>query len=210
MALDPLATTADLSARGIDISNEARSLAALAAASAAVRDAAKCPITRATSTVRIPGLGEEWLTLPGGPVRAIAWVSIDDSPVGDYRQVGDQLWRYGGWQGGLFPIGDITRAYYDARTLGGGLPAPPAIVTVTYDHGLDECPADVIDLVCSLAAASMSAQYGDHNATQVRIDDYAETRRADIVSPVTLPEATRDWLRRRFNAGGVDVVEMQT
>lgn len=209
MALDPLATTADLTARGIDATNEARALAALAAASDAVRDAARCPITRVASTIAIPGVPDEWLTLPAGPVRSVTAVAIDGAAVTDYRLVGVQLWRYGGWLGGLYPYTDLTRV---AAYAGGGLPAPPTQVTVTYDHGLEQCPADIIDLVCSLAAASLAAAYGDHNVIQERerIDDYdrSVTYRSDVVSPVTLPEASRDWLRQRFN-GSAYVVGMQ-
>lgn len=187
MALDPLASTSDLSDRGIttgelDI--------ALAVASSAVRDAAGAAIGEQASTVVVNAGSGNLLGLPG-PVTAVASVAIDGTTVSDYEVLPNGLWRHCGW----------TVC---------GRPVP---VTITYTHGLVAVPDDIVDLVCNLAKAWLDHAAAGAGSTaglkSVKLDDAAEgytDESAGQVSPVYIPEVTRNWLARRFG-GGVEVVE---
>lgn len=189
MALDPLASTTDLSDRGVTTGNLDR---ALAVASAAVRAAAGSAISEQTSTVVVNAGGGNLLQIPG-PVTAVTSVSVDGTALvaDDYEVLPNGLWRHCGW----------TVC---------GRPVP---VTITYTHGLAAVPDDIVDLTCMLAKAWL-----DHIAAgggsvaglkSARLDDAAEgysDEAAGQVSPVFIPEATRTWLARRFG-GGVEVVE---
>lgn len=190
-ALDPLATTADLSARGI--TEPSGSLAtALAVASAAVRDAAGVAISEQTSTVRVNAGSGNLLGLPG-LVTGVASVSVDGTTVSatDYEVLSNGLWRHCGWSAC-------------------GRPIP---VTVTYTHGLATVPEDIVDLTCNLAKAWLDHLAAGSGSTaglkSVKVDDAAESysdESAGQVSPTYIPEVTRNWLARRFG-GGVEVVE---
>jgi hypothetical protein len=194
LALTPLAEAADLAARRVDIDTDPEAVAAaLAAASAAVREAAGgATISRHTGTVRFEGSMDQWLTPPGWAVTAVADVAIDGTPVSDYRLIGGRLWRAGGWQNGW----------------------GPSEVSMTVTQGVTAVPADIVDLVCSLAAASLNAAtedgYDSHRGLAYeRIDDYQRGFRQgddEIVSPVELPAGTRNWLRQRFG-GAATVTE---
>lgn len=190
MALAPLATTADLTARGIDITDASRATALLASASSAVRDAAGVPISKVTSTIELDGGRGQWLALPVSPVRTVSSVKVDDVEVSDYRLRSGALWRACGW---LTDCG-------------------PSSIEVTVAHGLDDVPADIVDLVCSLVAAGMAAAGEGYDPKRSlayeSIDDYRYGMRQgddEIVSPMILPDRTREWLRVRFGGGGVAV-----
>lgn len=189
MALDPLATVADLAARGV---RDGELEVALGVASAAIRDAAGVPISEVTATIStVTPISGHILPLPG-PVTAVTEVTVDGDVVDadEYRNLGNGLWRRCGW---------------------GREPLP---VTVEGTFGLAEVPADVVDLTCQLAKAWL-----DHVAAgggsvaglkSVKIDDASETytdEAAGQVSAAFLPKVTRDWLAARFS-GGVFVVEV--
>lgn len=199
MALDPLATTADLQQRGI---TDGALDIALAVASSLVRDAAGCAISGVTSTVQVTGTSGALLTLPG-PVTAVSSVSITAPTVigypactttlVDFIALPNGLWRHCGW------------------SLWG---APVTSVTVTYTHGLTTIPVDLVDFTCTLAKAWLDHQSEGGGSTaglsSVRIDDAAEAYTAEAagqLSPVFIPDATRQWLGRRFGSS-VAVVEM--
>ena len=185
--LAPLATVADLTDRKVDVSDGALAQTMLESASAAIRDAAGCPITQGVSTIEVEAPYGRWLDLPGGPVASVSSVAIDGAEVTDYRKVGDKLWRGGGWSD----------------------PCVPSLVTVTYTHGLATVPADIVSLVCAFAAAGMNAADQGYEARPAflmseRIDDFYaqyatdENATADVFE---VPQATRDALRRRFGGG---------
>lgn len=188
MALDPLAVTADLTARGVDVTNVPATTAALAAASASVRDAAGVPILSTESTVALLAPEGCWLDLPGGPVSAVDTVligAVDVSANAVLRE--GRLYLAAGWRQGLYPFDQVT---------------------VTYTHGLIEVPADIVDLVCALAAASLAATASDYaaqtNVAMEAIDDYRVgfvTGEDAAVSVVELPQRTRDRLAARFGGG---------
>lgn len=187
MALSALAEATDLPAAWQGNADADR---ALSVATAVVRDAAGVAISRETSTVVVEATRGNLLRLPG-PVVSVASVDLDGCALttDDYETLPYGLWRHCGW---------------------GRFPAP---VTVTYTHGLEVVPDDIVDLVCQLAVAWLQHRSEGGGSTaglkSVRIDDAAESytdESAGQVSPVFIPEVTRNWLARRFG-GGVEVVE---
>ena len=191
MALTPLATAADLDARGIDTSDTDLIDALLSAASSAIRDAAGVPITETTATVSLPSPPDRRLSLPT-PVRSVDSVTIDGDDVDDWSLVGDSLWRSRPWQRpGAIPV----------------------VVTVSLTFGLPETPADIVDLVCNLVAAGVAHAEGGYESSagkiSERIDDYsvqyAQGENASV-SPMELPSRTRRMLARRFGGTAAMVV----
>jgi hypothetical protein len=187
MTLGPLASTTDLSARGVTTGALA---VALDVASSAIRDAAGATISSVTSTVSVNANRGNLLQLPG-PITAVAAVAIDGCTLSatEYEILPNGLWRKCGW---------------------GTAPVP---VVVTYTHGLATVPNDIVDLTCQFAIAWLrhTASGGGSSAglSSVKIDDAAEAyteEAAGQVSPVYIPEVTRRWLAARFG-GGVQVVE---
>lgn len=194
MALSSLAVTADLTARGITPSSADLSVALLASASAAIRDAAWCSITSTTGTVTLTGYGARWLKLPGYAITAVSAVVLDDVATTDFRLVDGALYRASGW----------------------GIGHEPSFIEVTYTQGLADVPADIVDLTCSLVAAGVARAADGYDPmrgiSSERIDDYQRsfTRGADeVVAPMELPTATRQWLASRFG-NGVAVIGSHT
>lgn len=190
MALASLAVTADLSARGIPTTDTAGVAALLAAAQAAVRDAAGCAISKETSTVTLSTEASNRLELPSRPVHSVAAVSLDGEAltVGtDVLLRGSALWLVDGpWQ---------RRG------------AVPGEVVVTFTHGLETVPADIVDLVCSLVAGGLAAKaagYEAHTGVQYEsTDDYRVgylTGDDAVASVMELPERTKRSLRKRFGS----------
>lgn len=193
MALDPLATVADLEARGFTVEASETSIAGvyLGIASAAVREAAGVPITRVTSTITLEGMRGQWLRLPAPPIVSVASVSIDGDAVTDWRLRSERLWRACGWTG-----------------------CEPSEVEVTMTHGLLEAPEDIVDLVCRMAASAIVAVREDDGTglagtkeiTSERLGDWAVTYGADgRITEMDLPQYWRDRLRARFG-GGIDML----
>jgi hypothetical protein len=195
VALQPLATVADLTARGLTVAPEETALVGvyLEEASAAVREAAGVPISQTTSTVALEGPDDSlWLTLPGPPIVSVASVAIDGETVTDWRLRSHQLWRACGWSPGC----------------------EPSEVTVIQTHGLAPVPADIVGLVCRIAAAVLiayRAQPGGEglaakDVRSERIGDYAVTYGdGGRITEIELPEYLREQLAARFG-GGVAVV----
>lgn len=192
MALAPLATVADLAALGIDTTNPALADFLLNSVSAEVRDAAGVQITLATSTVTIATEASRRIELPGYAIRSVASVELDGEPLTegvDYKFRAGSLYRVGcPWR----RPGEI-----------------PSELTVTYDHGFDEVPADIVRTVCLYVAAGINAaaeKFAGHRGLQyVSIDDYREgylSGTDEVVDPAGLTERTRDNLRARFGGAG--------
>lgn len=192
MALQDLATVADLEDRNVTIPTGIQPSVFLAAAQDAVREAAGVPITMETFTVTIPGRPDQWLPLPGQPVTVVTAVLLDATSVTDWKLVGGQLWRRDGWE---LVCGE------------------PSNVTATITGGLVDVPKDLVDLVCSLAGFGMAQAAGGAYASRgdligLRIDDYSEqyaSAASRLAGPLELPAATRDRLRARFG-GGADLL----
>lgn len=195
MAFAPLASSADLTARNITVPTGMDSATLLASASASVREAAGCPITVAASTVALVTDDRCELDLPGGPVSAVASVTVE---------------------GALMPLSVLTNGCYSAgwRLVGNQLLftrqrfTTPAVVTVVYTHGYPIIPADIVDLTCSLVAMA-AGQNGDYGAAArlagAKLGDWAETyvhpAGTESPSPVAIPDSVRQRLRGRFGTG---------
>lgn len=185
MALAPLATSADLSARGIDVTDGTRVAALLASASEAVRAAAGDVIgPRVTSHITLAGVDSQWLPIPLYAASKVAAVQVDGVDAGQVSLLDGRLWRSGGWQASG---------------------SAPSVVTLDVTHGLSDVPADVVDMVCSLVAGGMAAAAEQYDPKRgmlnERIDDYGvgfATGENEVVNPLELPERTRAWLRSRF------------
>lgn len=190
MALTPLATIADITARGVTVAanEEPVVTAALDAASAAVRAAAGSTISEHTDTVTLAGTCSPRLALPGAPVTAVSEVLVDGEPVSDYRLSGGVLWRSAGWQSG----------------------PEPSEVTVTYTHGLPVVPADVVDLVCRLAVsvlldyrkAPTSGGLTTKRVQSEKVGEYTVNYTGSWrISEHDLPDYVRARLAARFGGG---------
>ncbi|MFF0426906.1 hypothetical protein ACFYUJ_21140 [Streptomyces sp. NPDC004520] len=195
MALQPLATVADLEVRGLIVEPAEVPIVEtyLRVASTAVREAAGSPVSQTTSTLTLEGDIEQWLTLPGQPVTAVSSVLLNGAPVTDWRLVGGRLWRAAGWAGGY----------------------GPSAVDVTQTHGLADVPEDIVDLVCRMSAGALKAQRAEDDGsglaadkviTSERIGDYAVTYASDgRLTEMELPQPWRDRLAARFG-GGADLL----
>lgn len=191
MALQPLATVADLEARGLTVAPEETAIVGvfLEEASAAVREAAGVPISRTTSTVALEGPDNSpWLTLPGPPIVSVASVAVDGQAVTDFRLRSHQLWRAGGWSSGC----------------------EPSEVTVVQTHGLDPVPADIVGLVCRIAAAVLIAHRSQPEGEGLAAKDIRSERIGDYavqygdggrITEIELPEYLREQLAARFGGG---------
>jgi len=171
--MDPLVTAQDFTNRQLD----PPSPAAVAAASAAVRDAAGAPISAVTATVTLPGTRERWLPIPG-PATAVTAVAIDGEAVTDHRVWPNALWRECGWGASHLPV------------------------TVALTFGL-AVPDDIKQLVCELAIMASTADAIDPRLESETIDDYQVRYTAGTVSSIELPERTRELLRARFSGSAV-------
>lgn len=196
MALDPLATVADLTARGLTVDPSETALVDvyLDVASAAVRAAAGVPISQTTSTVALEGETGQWLTLPGPPVQSVQEVTVDGDVLDatDYRLRFSRLW--------------LARSWSCRRE--------PSEVTVTYTHGLPTVPADIVDLVCRIAAAGLVAYRSQPDGEGLAAKDVRSERIGDYsvqygdggrITEMELPLYLREQLAARFG-GGVAVV----
>lgn len=185
MALDPLATVADLSAYNVDTTNTDLVNALLSSVSEAVREAAGSPISSVASLVTLTGSPEPWLALPGGPVTEVDSVELDGEVVTDWRLRDGRLWRRCGWQSDC----------------------GPSDVEVVYTHGFATVPADIVRLVCMYVAAGVAQSasgYDDRSKAYERIDDYQVGFRQggeEIVDHAELTPRTKADLAARFGGG---------
>lgn len=179
--MEPLASSQDLAERGISVPCDVDFDTILASASDAVRDAAGCAISEVTSTVVLVVGEYRCVDLPAGPVSDVASVQVDGVEVDGWVKVGDTVVMPCGW----------------TRSL-------PVEVTVTYTHGLPVVPADIVDLVCGMAAIAMGdGEYGDGSRlASVRLGQFSESyvhpTGSDSPSPMALPDSQRLRLRARF------------
>lgn len=184
MTYVPLAYVTDVQALGIDVSNVTLVQSLIDSVSAEVREAAGCPITVTESTITMRGVSEQYIPLPGGPIRSVSSVTMGGEAVTDHVVSDGRLWRAGGW-------GNITQA-----------------VVVTYTHGYDAPPADITRKVCLHVAAGLAAAAdgfaGHRGVAYERGDDYQigyMQGDAENVDPVELTDREKVDLRNRFGGG---------
>jgi hypothetical protein len=195
MALPPLATAADLQAAGATGSDAALELA-LRRASARVRRYTRQDITFVENeTITLPG-GERVLRVPQYPLivddthpltvievadfSGVEWTAIENR---DYSRIGNELTRGYPWQAPNRLMGwPWNRAL--------GIWGPK--VRVTYSHGYDEVPDDIVDVVLDLATMNLS---NPENLRQVGIDDYQRTFAAETIGSAKLTQQHKEDLR---------------
>lgn len=193
MALAPLATVADLEARGVSVDPSEVTVVEtyLGVASTIVRDAAGATISEAVSSIALEGDTATRLRLPGQPVTAVSDVVVDGVAVTDYQLTNGSLWRAQGWTGAC----------------------TPSVVELTMTHGLDPVPADVVDMVCRMAAQALIAFRGGDPAprqvTSERIGDYAVTYADTDTGTMALSDFQRNRLAARFGNGGAAMVRFR-
>jgi hypothetical protein len=107
-------------------------------------------------TVQLDAPFDRYLLLPERPVVSVSAVAIDASPIADWIQIRNRLWRRRGWH--------MPRWTW---------PTPPAQVHVTYTHGFQ--PGDQRLQLARLAVLSLASGVASNpsGATMVRIDDYS-------------------------------------
>lgn len=185
MALAPLATVADLQARGVTIDPAEVGFVTLSldVASTLVREAAGSPISQTTSVVTLEGQPGQRLRLPGLPVQSVSSITLDGTPVTDWYLTSGAPFRAAGWH---------PRC-------------EPSTVEVTYVHGLPTVPADIVDLVCRLAGQELAAFRAGETASRAvqseRIGDYQVTYADSESGTMTLTDFQRERLAARFGGG---------
>src|SRR5690625_144396 len=154
--MQPLATVDDLAGRGISTEPRALAESLLESVSASVRDAAGSPISLHTSTFTLSGTPSPWLSLHVYAPRDPSEVTIDGVEVTDFKLIDGNLWRRGGWV----------------------VSHDPSHVSVTLEHGLDQVPADIVNMVCMFVAAGMTEAKSNFQKPRGRqymsLDDYRE------------------------------------
>ncbi|MFI8830544.1 hypothetical protein ACIGPN_05900 [Streptomyces afghaniensis] len=182
--MDPLATIADLEARGVTVGPSEVGVVntSLAVASALVRDAAGSPISQKVSTAKLEGTGGR-LHLPGQPVTGVSSVLANGVALSGYKLLSGALTR---------PCGFVEGVEY----------------TVTYTHGLPAVPDDIVDIVCRLAGQELVKLRANPDAIaekpviQERIGDYSATYGYTVLfSDMELPAYLRARLAARFGNG---------
>jgi hypothetical protein len=129
--LPPLVSPDELATwLGVD-AGDPQLIAALDAASARFRAAVRHPVSEVTGDeVTLDGNGAATLALPAAPVTDVHTVEVDGDEITDYEWSGTgMLYRAAGW----------PRRYRS--------------VVVTYDHGYDPVPDDIVAAVLDQARA---------------------------------------------------------
>lgn len=161
MPLASLATVADLEGRlgrTFTVAESARATLLLADASAAVRAYTGQQFTAATSTVRL-AVRNGAVRLPQRPVSDVD--TVVDTDANDVTFT---------WHAGdvVHVTADVPDSWaWEPRTSG------LSHVDVTYTHGYDEIPAEVVAVVCQIAGRAFGRPADQAGVTQESIDDYS-------------------------------------
>jgi hypothetical protein len=173
MSLSPLATLDDVAAflqRDLTSQEITYGTRLLSMASDVVRRYCRQNITSSTDTIVLPGNWDNVLTLPQRPVTNVSSVLINGvSPVYQvYRTVDDGLFLGTGayqpdfgvllWSGNALwgPAGSNTGPQATGATWQG----PQSQITVTYTHGYDEVPADIVNVTAGMVALAIASPVG--------------------------------------------------
>lgn len=116
--------------------------------------------------------GPGWeLELPEAPVIDATVTSIDGvvPTSGSYRLIGTTLIRPGGWTGPGLVAGNVSWPVWDTIT--------PALVNVTYTHGFDPIPDDIVAACLQMAARCLQSPSG---IRQESIGAYSVTYGGDV------------------------------
>lgn len=147
-----------------DPTDEARVLFLLAAASEAVRRYTGQTFTRETTTARLRVKGSR-IRLPQRPVNEVAAVK---TPAGLVLAEG-ATWSFDGLESVYVPCNVWV-----------GLYAPPLLpvdmLDVTYDHGYDVIPADIVALVCGVVMRTIGTPAETGGLVSESITNYSYQR----------------------------------
>lgn len=137
----------------------------LEAASAAVRRYTGQQFTRSATTERLRVGRNDRLRLPQRPVNAVTTV---ETPTG-----------IGLAEGSTWVFDGIDELWFSCRPWVGlwyppGVPAD--VVDVTYDHGYDETPADVVAVVCGIVLRAYGSPSEQGGIVQESITNYSYGR----------------------------------
>lgn len=196
MPLPPLASQADLEAALQRTLDPVQAAAALRRASGRVRKYCRQELSfHSQDTVTLPGNGRV-LYLPQRPVVVdsvntlsvtelfgitnVQYVALEGR---DFTRVGSQLTRGEAW-------------WAPTRLMGWPWMRPQGIwsqrVLVTYSHGYQEIPDDILDVVVDVAAMTMTNPQGLRSEA---IDDYSRTFASETIGSGTLSAAHMEALR---------------
>lgn len=187
MALPPLASQADLEAALQRTLDPAQAASALRRASGRVRKHCRQELSfHSQDTVTLPGNGRV-LYLPQRPVVVddvnvlsvtelfgitnVEYVALEGR---DFTRIGSQLTRGEAW-------------WAPTRLMGWPWMRPQGVwsqrVRVTYSHGYQEMPDDLLDVVLDIAAMTMTNPMGLRSEA---IDDYSRTFASETIGSGTL------------------------
>jgi hypothetical protein len=151
---------------------------ALTIASGLFNDAAGTAFQSTSSTYTVEGLGRWYLSLPFGPVISVAQVRVNGTPVTDYTQIKDRLFRRGGFGvRGVFP---------------------PDKLEVDYTYGYTAVPDSVKGAV--LESAAIAYDNPDPAVTSEAIDDYSVKTAPNLGGIMLSPAAEK---LARYYAGAL-------
>ncbi len=145
MALDPLATVDDLEARlgrSLDDTETIQAEALLAGASARVRTYTGQDFTAVEGDVVQVKARNGVARLPQRPVTAVSAVADLSANDVSYTWLNDDRIQVGPTSLNWFEVEPWRNTVPDLR--------------VTYDHGYEEIPGDIVDVVCSMVARSLA------------------------------------------------------
>lgn len=180
-----LATTADLELRTSVEYEELEAEMALRGASKKVQTYTGQTFALATTTERLKVKASRFVKLPQRPV-------VDVTAVVDMDDVAVEFEWYAGDKVTISPNVPDTWSFY-ART------TPIEWVDVTYEHGYDDIPDDIIAIVCQIAGRALASP-ADQTAGGETLGQYSYQTGAAAAAGVTgllLPERlTLDTYRR--------------
>lgn len=192
MPLDPLASIEDLQGRlGRDLTGAdlARAELLLADASAAVRSHTGQEISSRSSTARLQ-VRDGRVRLPQRPVTDVTAVDNVDGVAQIFTWYGGDVLELNGGYGlvnGPWPWGNYGTVWLD----------------VTYDHGYEEIPGEIVAIVCQIAARAFGTTPDDSGYTQEGIGNYSyQVGAAAAAGAVGLLADERRILDRYRRVGG--------
>lgn len=145
--MEPLATPADLAVRMGGTPDPAHVEAALTDASATVRSYAGQTFTRVTTTDVFSHNSGPSLRLPQRPVNDVFEVVNSAGEDIGFTFIGDRL------------LVEVSPYYF----------------SVTYDHGYDVIPDDIIAVTCNVAARALASPPEDAGLVSRNITNYSES-----------------------------------
>lgn len=194
MADPVLATIQQLEARLGHTVDADRATALLEDASAVVRGYTGQHFSRVVDDVATVAVNRGQLVLPQRPA---------DKPSLIARVDGSGYYPAGAWWWGGVGVVEFGTPSWLANGPSSG--SAPQAVTVTYSHGFEEIPADVVAVVCQMVARVIDG--GDtHGLRSESIDDYQYQMGGGIVTGavalVPSEKETLDRYRRRSGSVG--------